>query len=227
MIFHRKSDPPPALTALTLPTLSCHPGQERRALHSAVPVSSGPRLRTGTKCMHFASREQFKRLITALRIVAASGGGAPRNLLGWWTCSIPWLGCGLDTGRHLSFVKAPRPAHGRSAHATVWSARSTLIFKEKRKTGSPAPSLKEGMLSLKEIGVNKNFKKTKVVLQVSCRSSLPPSALGSSVDLYCPQNQVQVPFSWPWKHWFVWGRGMSGNHMVDSCRQFLEPAQVW
>ena len=74
---------------------------------------------SGTKCMHSTWQEQFKRLIIALGVVAASGGGAPRNLLGWWRCSIPCLGCGLDTGSHLSFVKTPGPAHVRSVYFTV------------------------------------------------------------------------------------------------------------
>lgn len=87
--------------------------------------------------------------------------------------------------------------------------------------GKQPPPLKEGRLCLKEIRVNKNVRKTKVVLQVSLWSSLLPSALGplrwvSTI----PGNK-----SWLQKRWFVWGS--LGTAWWTNCRRRQEPAQLW
>lgn len=87
--------------------------------------------------------------------------------------------------------------------------------------GKQSPPLKEGWLCLKEIRVNKNIRKTKVVLQVRLWRSLPPSALGTLPwASTTPGNK-----SWPRKHWFVWGS--LGTTWWTNGRRCQEPALVW
>lgn len=145
--------------------------------------------------------------------MVASGG--PGNLLALWECSISWPGGGGHTDMHWPLVKIHGPVHLRPVHFTVY--KFTSIFKKKWKTGLPGPSLKEDTLSLKEIWVNKNSRKTGGSAAHYWRFAALV-CMGPSVGLRCPYEWVWAPSSSLLNHCFVSGSLVNTGRAIYPCQ---------
>lgn len=175
VILHRKSNSPPALNPLKSTILSHILQQERiRVLHPLMTMSGLKLSHLGPNACHFAWA--IKKACCSTRNSGRFGKGR-QTPLGWWKRSLSWLGSGLYTGVQLSFVKTHGPVHVRAVRLTVYKWYFDVL-KRKEKQVHQAPPLKEDILNLKEIRLNKNLRTTKGVLQLSYWCSKPWGALG-------------------------------------------------